>query len=106
MLTPDADVELEVVEEEKIYVVGGLVDRRPQKKRTARRFSASTPCFCLIRGGVEGQKLDASGQESDPSTGAFRRRLGGFKELQIWRVQRVFEPCVAFGDLKSGVHQV
>ena len=33
VLTPDAEEELDVIEEAKIYVVGGLVDRRPQKKR-------------------------------------------------------------------------
>ncbi|CAE7467920.1 TRMT10B [Symbiodinium natans] len=34
ILTPDAGSCLETVEEDKIYVIGGLVDRRPQKHRT------------------------------------------------------------------------
>ncbi|CAJ1368838.1 unnamed protein product [Effrenium voratum] len=39
VLSPDADAELETVEEGKIYVIGGLVDRRPQRGRTLQQAS-------------------------------------------------------------------
>ncbi|CAK9109919.1 unnamed protein product [Durusdinium trenchii] len=34
VLSPDAEEELDCIEEDKIYVIGGLVDRVPQKKRS------------------------------------------------------------------------
>ena len=34
ILSPDAEHFLETVDKDKIYVIGGLVDRRPQKQRT------------------------------------------------------------------------
>ncbi|CAL1157086.1 unnamed protein product [Cladocopium goreaui] len=40
VLSPDADEDLDQVEEDKIYVIGGLVDRRPQKKRSRTQAEA------------------------------------------------------------------